>query len=35
MKYTRKDYENFLNAELETQMKEYEQIVCTKALILK
>lgn len=35
MKYTRKDYENFLNAELETQMKEYEQIVCTKALVLK
>lgn len=35
MKYTRKDYENFLNAELETQMKKYEQIVCTKALVLK
>lgn len=35
MKYTRKDYENFLNAELETQMKEYEQVVCTKALVLK
>lgn len=35
MKYTRKDYENFLNAELETQIKEYEQTVCTKALVLK
>lgn len=35
MKYTRKDYENFLNTELETQVKEYEQVVCTKAQILK
>ena len=35
MKYTRKDYENFLNTELETQVKEYEQVVCTKALLLK
>lgn len=35
MKYTRKDFENFLNIELETQVKEYEQIVCTKALVLK
>lgn len=35
MKYTRKDYENFLNTELEAQVKEYEQIVCTKALVLK
>ena len=35
MKYTRIDYENFLNAELETQMKEYEQVVSTKALVLK
>lgn len=35
MKYTRKDYENFLNTELETQVKEYEQIVSTKALVLK
>lgn len=35
MKYTRKDYENFLNAELETQVKEYKQVVCTKALVLK
>lgn len=35
MKYTRKDYENFLNTELEAQIKEYEQIVCTKALVLK
>jgi rRNA-processing protein FCF1 len=35
MKYTRVDYENFLNTELETQVKEYEQIVNTKAIILK
>lgn len=35
MKYTRKEYENFLNAELETQVKEYEQVVCTKAIVLK
>ena len=35
MKYTRNDYENFLNTELETQVKEYEQVVCTKALLLK
>ena len=35
MKYSRKDYENFLNTELETQVKEYEQVVCSKALVLK
>lgn len=35
MKYTRKDYENFLNTELENQVREYEQVVCTKALVLK
>lgn len=35
MKHTRKDYENFLNTELEAQIKEYEQLVSTKALILK
>ena len=35
MKYSRKDYENFLNTELETQVKEYEQVVRTKALVLK
>lgn len=35
MKYTRKDYESFLNTELETQIREYEQIVSTKALVLK
>ena len=35
MKYSREDYENFLKAELETQVKEYEQVVCTKALALK
>lgn len=35
MKYSRKEYENFLNTELETQIKEYEQVVSTKAQILK
>ncbi|MBQ9254934.1 MAG: AAA family ATPase [Clostridia bacterium] len=35
MKYTRKDYESFLNTELEKQLKEYEQLVCKKARILK
>ena len=35
MKYIRNDYENFLNTKLETQVKEYEQVVCTKALLLK
>lgn len=35
MKYTRKDYEKFLNTELEMHMKAYEQIVYTKAQILK
>ena len=35
MKYTRQDYENFLNTELETQIKEYAQVVRTKALVLK
>ena len=35
MKFSRKDYENFLKTELETQIKEYEQVVRTKALVLK
>ncbi len=35
MKYTRADYENFLNTELQTQLKEYEELVCTKAHVLK
>lgn len=35
MKYSRNDYENFLNTELETQVKEYEQVISTKALVLK
>lgn len=35
MKYNRTDYESFLNIELETQIKEYERTVCTKALVLK
>ncbi len=35
MKYNRRDYENFLNAELEIQIKEYARLVETKALTLK
>lgn len=35
MRYTRKDYENFLNIELETQVKEFEQVIRTQALVLK
>ena len=35
MKYSRQDYENFLNTELETQVKDYEQVLRTKALVLK
>jgi rRNA-processing protein FCF1 len=35
MRYTRVDYENFLNTELETQMTEYERLVETKAIVLK
>lgn len=35
MKYQRKDYENFLNTELEALVKEYEQVVSTKATVLK
>lgn len=35
MKYTRTDYENFLNTELQTQLKEYEELVNTKAHVLK
>ena len=35
MKYLQKDYVSFLNRELETQIKEYEQLICSKALVLK
>lgn len=35
MKYTIADYQKFLNTELEAQIKDYEQLVMTKALILK
>ena len=35
MKYTRKEYDKFLCTELEAQEKSYEQIVKTKATVLK
>lgn len=35
MRYTRNEYENFLSLELETQVKEYEQVICVKANVLK
>lgn len=35
MKYTRTDYERFLEAELRIQIQEYEQLITTKALVLK
>lgn len=35
MRYTRKDYESFLNTELEAQVKDHERVACTKALVLK
>lgn len=35
MKYTRQEYVKFLCTELETQEKSYEQIVKTKAIVLK
>ena len=35
MKYTRNDYERFLNTEIETQVRKYEQVINTKALVLK
>lgn len=35
MKYTRKDYINFLSTELNAQIKGYEQLVKTKAIVLK
>lgn len=35
MKYNRKQYQDFLSTEIETQVRGYEQIVNTKALVLK
>ena len=35
MKYNRKQYQDFLSTEIETQVKGYEQIVNTKAMVLK
>ena len=35
MKYTRTDYEKFLEEELRIQIQEYEQLITTKALVLK
>ena len=35
MKYTRTDYERFLEAELRIQIQEYEQLITTKASVLK
>lgn len=35
MKYNRKQYQEFLSTEIETQIRSYEQIVNTKAMVLK
>ena len=35
MRYNRKQYQDFLSTELETQVRSYEQIVNTKAMVLK
>ena len=35
MKYSRADYERFLITEIEAQIKDYEQVINTKAIILK
>ena len=35
MKYTREEYERFLLAEIDAQKKEYQDLVCTRALVLK
>ena len=35
MKYTRAEYERFLLAEIDAQKKEYRDLVCTRALVLK
>lgn len=35
MKYSRADYERFLITEIEAQIKDYEQVINTKAMVLK
>lgn len=35
MKYTREDYERFLQAEIDAQKNEFQDLVCTRALVLK
>lgn len=35
MRYNRKQYQDFLSTEIETQVRGYEQIVNTKAMVLK
>lgn len=35
MRYNRKQYQDFLSTEIETQVRSYEQIVNTKAMVLK
>lgn len=35
MKYTRTDYERFLLAEIDAQKNNYQDLVCTRALVLK
>ena len=35
MKYTRDDYDRFLLAEIDAQQEEYQELVCTRALVLK
>lgn len=35
MRYNRKQYQDFLSTEIETQVRSYEQIVSTKAMVLK
>ena len=35
MKYNRQDYLNFLNTEFEKIKKDYDQLINTKALVLK
>ena len=35
MKYTREDYERFLLAEIDAQKNEYQDLVSTRALVLK
>ena len=35
MKYSRTDYDSFLLAEIDAQQKDYQDLVCTRALVLK